>query len=136
MNEDTLCQLAIRLPQLETLSLEDYSNAVTDVSLKQVFEHQSKLQTLILENCCRLSDDSILASNANSKDEHLSAGIQRLQGLRHQISEAAETSAIIVWPKACDSANCIHLNWDIVIKSPLLVLNIWLTIVRLTKIWN
>ena len=59
MDEDTLCQLAIRLPQLETLSLEDCCNAVTDIWLKQVLKHQSKLQTLMLENCCRISDDSI-----------------------------------------------------------------------------
>ena len=81
LDESTLIQLARKLPQLNTLNLENCSNGVTNNSLKEIFTHQTKLQTLVLEGCFRISDDSILGDT--DPVEHQLQGIQRLQGLKH-----------------------------------------------------
>ncbi|XP_005178028.1 F-box/LRR-repeat protein 7 isoform X1 [Musca domestica] len=75
---DNMCLVMQRLPNLCYLSLESCRDAVTDVTLENIFRHQTKLQHLFLDDCMRISDEGLLGFGSHPAPIHRLKGLQTL----------------------------------------------------------
>ncbi|XP_021939626.1 F-box/LRR-repeat protein 2-like isoform X2 [Zootermopsis nevadensis] len=82
--ERTLCRIAENLPRLTYLDLGSCSNAVTDMSVQAIFQHQVWLRSLKLRLCRKVTDAGLTGMGLRTRGEEVENGfsIIRLKGLQ------------------------------------------------------
>ncbi|XP_017848818.1 uncharacterized protein LOC108604065 [Drosophila busckii] len=75
IDEQAMCAMLARLPNLRELSLDNCKGAATDKTLATIFEHQTRLRVLCLDHCSSITDGGFLGVGQRPY------GIARLRGL-------------------------------------------------------
>ncbi|XP_030370741.1 F-box/LRR-repeat protein 7 [Scaptodrosophila lebanonensis] len=60
IDEESICTLVERLPNLRRLGLDNCRHAVTNRTLAAIFQHQTKLQELNIDYCVRVTDAGLV----------------------------------------------------------------------------
>ncbi|XP_016961017.1 dynein regulatory complex subunit 6 [Drosophila biarmipes] len=76
LDENSMCQLLERLPNLRRLSLDNCRQAVTDRTMATICQYQVKLRNLNIDYCVKITDQGLIGYGDNPYP------ISRLRGLK------------------------------------------------------
>ncbi|XP_017026901.1 uncharacterized protein [Drosophila kikkawai] len=76
IDENSMCELLERLPNLQRLSLDNCRQAVTDVTMSAICRYQTRLRNLNIDYCVKITDQGLMGFGATPYP------ISRLKGLR------------------------------------------------------
>ncbi|EDV95021.1 GH23757 [Drosophila grimshawi] len=76
IDENSMCALLERLPNLRKLSLDNCQKATTDRTLATIFQHQKLLRVLRIDYCIKITDNGFIGFGKHPY------AISRLRGLR------------------------------------------------------
>ncbi|KAH8367309.1 hypothetical protein KR200_005282 [Drosophila serrata] len=76
IDENSMCDLLERLPNLQRLSLDNCRQAVTDLTMSAICRYQTRLRNLNIDYCVKITDQGLMGFGANPYP------ISRLKGLR------------------------------------------------------